>query len=241
MRPIGLLGGLSWESTAIYYRLMNREVAARLGGLHSAPLLVHSFDFAEIAALQDSEQWDSIGGRLGRAAAGLEAIGAEVILLGTNTLHYVAPALEAAIGVPFLHIADPTGEALRRAGIRRVGFLGTRYSMELPFWRDRLRSRFGIDMITPGPSERAVVHRVIYEELCVGRIEVASRAAYATIIDHLRQSGAEAVILGCTEIGLLVGPEDSSLPIFDTTVLHAAAAVEFSLAPLAEPSMQTAP
>ena len=229
MRVIGLLGGLSWESTVIYYRLMNQEVSRRLGGLHSAKLLIHNFDFDEIAELQAREEWTAIGKCLAHAAAGLQSAGAEIMLLGTNTLHYVAPAIQSAIGVPFLHIVDPTGEALRGAGIRRAGFLGTRYSMELPFWRNRLLGRFGIEMMTPDAPEREVVHRVIYEELCMGRIEDASRRAYSEIIDQLRDAGAEAVILGCTEIGLLISARDSSLPVFDTTALHAAAAIDFSL------------
>jgi aspartate racemase len=230
MRLIGLLGGLSWESTAIYYRLMNRDVSTRLGGLHSARLLIHSFDFAEIAELQSRGGWAEIGERLAEAAAGLESVGAEMIVLGSNTLHYVAPAIETAIRVPLLHIVDPTGEALRRAGVRCAGFLGTRYSMELPFWPDRLMARFGVELVMPDAAARALVHRVIYEELCVGRLEETSRAAYGRVIDQLRASGAEAVILGCTEIGLLIGAADSSLRIFDTTVLHAAAAVDASLA-----------
>ena len=231
MRLIGLLGGVSWESTAIYYRLMNREVATRLGGLHSARLLIHSFDFAELAELQRQGEWADIGVRLARTATQLEAAGAEAILLATNTLHHVAARIESAIRIPFLHIVDPTGDALKRAGVRRAGFLGTRYSMELPFWKERLATRYEIEMLTPDTSDRDVVHRIIYEELAVGRVDDASRVAYVEIINRLRSAGAEVVILGCTEIGMLIKQHDSALPVFDTAELHACAGIDFSLAP----------
>jgi aspartate racemase len=227
MRYIGLLGGMSWESTAEYYRLLNRGVAKRAGGLHSAPLILHSVDFAEIAELQRAGDWATAGARLAEAARGLEAAGAKALVLCTNTMHHVAAPIEAAVGIPLLHIVDPTGAALRAAGVRRVGLLGTRFTMELPFWRDRLRERFGIELLVPGSPDRAEVHRIIYEELCRGRIEEASRAAYVTVIERLAAEGTEAVILGCTEIGLLVRPSDSPLPVFDTTVLHSEAAVDF--------------
>jgi aspartate racemase len=230
MRLVGVLGGLSWESTAIYYRLMNREVSARLSGLHSARILLHSFDFAPIAELQNRDDWSAIGDSLAMAASELERAGAEVILLATNTLHFVAPAIESVIGVPFLHIVDPTGRALQARGIRRAGFLGTKYSMELPFWRTRLADKFGVEMIIPDATARSVVHRVIYEELCRGKIEDSSRQAYIKVIEQLRDAGAEALILGCTEIGLLIDQKNSPLPLFDTSVLHASAAVELSLA-----------
>lgn len=229
MRNLGLIGGMSWESTAEYYRLINRGVAERLGGLHSARILLHSLDFAEVAALQQAGDWNRAGALLGEAATGLDRAGAAGIVLCTNTMHQVAPAIEAAVSIPLLHIVDPTGEALRAAGVRRVGFLGTRYSMELPFWRERLAERFGMDLLVPSPEDREVIHRVIYDELCRGRIEEGSRAAYVKIIERLAAAGAEAVVLGCTEIGLLVRPRDSPLPAFDTTALHAAAAVDFSL------------
>jgi aspartate racemase len=229
MRYIGLLGGMSWESTAEYYRLLNRGVAERAGGLHSAPLILHSVDFAEIAEMQRAGDWATAGSRLAEAARGLEGAGAQALVLCTNTMHHVAGALEAAVSIPLLHIVDPTGTALRAAGVRRVGLLGTRFTMELPFWRDRLHQRFGVELVVPEPSDRAEVHRIIYEELCRGRIEDASRAAYVGVIERLRAEGAEAVILGCTEIGLLVRPADSPLPVFDTTVLHAEAAVDFCL------------
>ena len=230
MRTIGLLGGMSWESTAEYYRLLNRGVADRLGGLHSARLVMHSVDFAEVAAMQQAGDWQAAGALLADAAAGLERVGAAAIVLATNTMHQVAADIEAAITVPLIHIVDPTGEALVRRGVRRAGLLGTRYTMELPFWRERLRTRYGIDLEVPGEPDRALVHRVIFDELCRGRVEASSRAEYVAVVGRLRDAGAEAVIFGCTEIGLLLRPDDVTLPAFDTTALHAAAAVAFSLA-----------
>lgn len=226
MRYLGLLGGMSWESTVEYYRLINRGVGSRLGGLHSAPLLIHSVDFAGIAARQQQGDWAGAGAQLADAARGLERAGAAALLLCTNTMHHVAPIIEGAVGVPLLHIVDPTGAALQAAGVRRAALLGTRYTMELPFWRDRLAARYGVELVVPGEEERAEVHRVIYEELCRGIVSDASRASYGRIIDGLRATGAEAVILGCTEITLLIGAADSPLPVFDTTALHAHAAVE---------------
>ena len=230
MRTLGLLGGMSWESTAEYYRLINRGVAERLGGLHSARLVMHSVDFDEIASLQRTGDGRAAGALLGDAARGLEQIGAAAIVLATNTMHQVASDIERAVTVPLLHIVDPTGAALARQGVRRAGLLGTRYTMELPFWRDRLRERYAIDLVVPDERDRALVHRVIFDELCRGRIEPSSRAEYVAVTDRLATAGAEAVILGCTEIGLLLRPEDVALPAFDTTALHASAAVAFSLA-----------
>ena len=230
MRTLGLIGGMSWESTAEYYRLLNRLVADRLGGLHSARIIMHSVDFAEIAAMQRTGDWESAGAALGQAATGLERAGAEAIVLATNTMHQVAGAIERAVSIPLLHIVDPTGEALAHAGVRRAGLLGTRYTMELPFWRERLSTRYGIDLVVPNETDRALVHRVIFDELCHGRIEDGSRVEYVAVSERLREGGAEAVIFGCTEIGLLLRPEDVSLPVFDTTVLHVTAAVAFSLA-----------
>jgi aspartate racemase len=221
---------MSWESTAEYYRLLNRGVASRLGGLHSAELVLYSVDFAPIAALQQDGDWAGAGARLAAAAAGLQRAGAEAIVLCTNTMHQVSADIEGAATIPLLHIVDPTGRALARAGVRRAGLLGTRYTMELPFWRDRLQHRFGIDLVTPEAPDRAVVHSVIYEELCRGRIEPDSRDRYVAIIGRLADAGAEAVVLGCTEITLLIRPEDTALPVCDTTALHADAAVEFALA-----------
>jgi aspartate racemase len=221
---------MSWESTTEYYRLLNRGISERLGGLHSARLLMHSVDFADVATMQQAGDWRAAGALLGEAAAGLESIGAAAIVLATNTMHQVAGDIERAIGVPLIHIVDPTGEALVRHGVRRAGLLGTRYTMELPFWKERLLDRYGIELIVPDEADRVLVHRVIFDELCRGRIDPVSRAEYVSVTERLGASGAEAVIFGCTEIGLLVRPDDVPLPAFDTTVLHAAAAVEFSLA-----------
>lgn len=229
MRTLGLLGGMSWESTAEYYRLLNRGIADRLGGLHSARILMHSVDFAEVAAMQQAGDWAAAGALLGEAARGLQRAGASAIVLATNTMHQVASAIESEISVPLLHIVDPTGEAMARHGVRRAGLLGTRYTMELPFWAQRLRERYGIDLVMPDEFDRALVHRVIFDELCRGRIDDTSRAQYVAITERLREKGADAVIFGCTEIGLLIKPDDVSLPSFDTTALHAAAAVSFAL------------
>lgn len=230
MRTLGILGGMSWESTAEYYRLINRGIAERLGGLHSARLLMHSVDFADVAVLQRSGDWRSAGAMLGDAARRLESIGATAIVLATNTMHQVAGDIEAAITVPLLHIVDPTGEALAQHGVRRAGLLGTRYTVELPFWRERLRDRYQIELVVPDESDRALIHRVIFDELCRGRIEAHSRAQYIAVTERLETAGAEAIIFGCTEIGMLLRPNDVRLPAFDTTALHAAAAVAFSLA-----------
>lgn len=236
MRYLGLIGGMSWESTAVYYRLLNRGVAERMGGLHSAPLLIQSVDFAEVAALQSAGDWSAAGDLLANAAQRLARAGAEGLVLATNTMHQVAAAIEGAADIPLLHIVDSTGAALRAAGIRRAGLLGTRYTMELPFWRDRLGERFGVQLVIPDSRDRDVVHRVIYEELCLGRIEPASRLEYVNIIRRLARQGADAAILGCTEISLLISAQDSPLPVFDTTALHAATAVDFILGAAAVPA-----
>ena len=228
MRTLGLIGGMSWESTLIYYRLINQGVAARAGGLHSAPLLLHSLDFAGVAAAQMAGDWGLLERQLGDSARALAGAGAGAVLVATNTMHKLATQVEARAGVPLLHIADATGVALRAAGIRRAGLLGTRFTMEDgAILRDRLQALHGVEVVVPPPVERETVHRIVYEELCRGRIEDASRRAYREVIDGLAQAGCEAVILGCTEIGLLIGPADSPLPVFDTAVLHAAAAVDW--------------
>ena len=241
MRTLGLLGGMSWESTAEYYRLINRGVAERLGGRHSARLLMHSIDFDDLDVLQRAGDWWAAGATLGDAARALERIGAEAIVLAANTMHEVATDIESAIDIPLIHIVDPTGEALARQGIRRAGLLGTRYTMELPFWRERMRERYSIEILVPGEADRAVVHRVIFDELSQGRIDAGSRAEYVTVTERLRAAGADAVIFGCTEIGLLLRPDDVALPAFDTTALHAAAAVSFSLAEVPGESRQSFP
>lgn len=229
MRYLGILGGMSTESTAEYYRMLNRAINARLGGMHSAPLLIHSVDFADVAQMMRIGAWSDAGILLSNAALGLERAGAEGILLATNSLHEVAPAIEAAIGVPFLHIVDSTGAAMQRAGIKRAGLLGTSYTMELPFWKNRLFERFGVALDVPDASDRAVLHRIIFEELVQGRCEPQSRADYVRVIERLAAHDAEAVIFGCTEIGLLLKPSDSPLPVFDTAALHVETAVEFIL------------
>lgn len=231
MKTLGLIGGMSWESTAVYYRLINQGVAARAGGLHSAPLLLHSLDFAPIARAQADGDWSGLARQLGSAAQGLVRAGAGAILIATNTMHKLAAQIEDAAGVPLLHIADATGAALQAAGVRRAGLLGTRFTMEDPaIVRERLGTRFGIEILLPPLAARETVHRVIYDELCRGRIEAASRQAYVDTIAALRDAGAEAVILGCTEIGLLIAAAHSPLPVFDTTTLHAAAAVDWMTA-----------
>ncbi|WP_118179248.1 aspartate/glutamate racemase family protein [Paraburkholderia phosphatilytica] len=229
MKTIGVIGGMSWESSAEYYRLLNRYAKTRLGGHHNARSLLLTVDFAPIEAAQRAGDWDALGAQLADAATQLERGGADVVLLATNTMHRVAPAIAAALRVPFLHIAEPTGAALKAAGVSRVGLLGTRYTMEQEFYTSVLRERFGLDTLAPDEAGREDVHRIIYDELCHGVIHDASRAVYQREIDALASRGAQAVILGCTEITLLIKPEDASLPVFDTTALHVQAAVDWAL------------
>jgi aspartate racemase len=229
VKRIGLLGGMSWESTAVYYRLVNELVASRLGGLHSADLVLRSVDFFDVERLQSSGAWDEAGELLGREAAALEAAGSEVLVLCTNTMHRVAPAVEAAVSIPFVHIADATADAVRAAGLSRVGLLATGYTMEQDFYVGRLRERHGLDVLVPGEADRREVHRVIYEELCLGVVRDESRAEYRRVMERLAGRGAEAILLGCTEIDLLIDQSDSALPLFDTTRIHAARAVELAL------------
>ncbi len=224
MRLIGLIGGMSWESSAEYYRLANQLVAERLGGLHSARLLLASVDFAGIEELQRADRWEQAGDELAAVARSLQAGGAELLLLCTNTMHMVAPVIELAVDIPLLHIGDVTAEAVRAAGIRRIGLLGTAFTMERPFLRERLASH-GLDVLVPGADDRALVHRVIYDELCRGIVREESRAAYRAVIARLVADGAQGVVLGCTEIELLVGAADSAMPVFPTTRLHVEAAV----------------
>jgi len=228
-KTLGLLGGMSWESTLPYYRVINETVRERLGGLHSARLLLYSVDFAEVERLQHAGDWDAAGALLGRAARGLRDGGAELLVICTNTMHKVADAVEAASGLPLLHIADPTGAAIRAAGLSKIGLLGTRFTMEQAFYRQRLIERHGLEVIVPDDDGRDLVHKVIYEELCLGRIRDESREGYRRIIAGLAARGAQGVILGCTEIGLLIGPEDVDVPLFDTTALHARAAALASI------------
>ncbi|WP_030247265.1 aspartate/glutamate racemase family protein [Streptomyces sp. NRRL S-350] len=229
MKTLGLIGGMSWESTAEYYRLLNELTRDRLGGLHSARLVLHSVDFAEIEQLQAAGRWEEAGTVLAGAARSLEAAGAELLLLCTNTMHKVAGHVEAAVSVPLLHLADATADAVRAAGLRRVGLLGTAFTMEQDFYRGRLASG-GLDVLVPDAESRALVHRVIYEELCVGAVREQSRAEYRRVIEDLVAAGAEGIVLGCTEIELLVRPQDSPVPVFPTARLHAEAAVAAALA-----------
>lgn len=228
MKTIGLLGGMSWESTAEYYRLLNEFTRERLGGLHSARCVLYSVDFAEIERLQAQGRWDEAGEVLADAARSLEAAGADLVLLCTNTMHKVADQVQAAVSVPLLHLADATAEAVRARGLRRVGLLGTAFTMEQDFYRGRLAAG-GLEVSVPDADERALVHRVIYEELCIGVVREESRTAYREVIAGLVAAGAEGIVLGCTEIELLVGAEDSPVPVFPTARIHAAAALDAAL------------
>lgn len=229
MKTIGLIGGMSWESTAHYYQQINEQIKQRLGGLHSARIVLYSVDFHDIERLQAAGKWNEAGEGLAAAARSLVAAGAEFLVLCTNTMHKVAPAIEAAAGIPLLHIADATAEAVRSAGIRRIGLLGTRFTMEQDFYRGRLESAHGLQVLVPDEAERTIVHEVIYNELCLGVINESSREAYRDIIRRLVAQGAEGIILGCTEIGMLVSPADSPVAVFDTTAIHASGAVEYCL------------
>ena len=227
---IGLIGGMSWESSAQYYRLINEAVRERLGGVASARTLMWSFDFAEIERLQHAGCWPELSRRLADAARSLEAGGADFLVLCTNTMHREADAIEAAVHIPLLHIADPTGAAIKSAGVSTVGLLGTAFTMEHDFYRGRLETQHGLTVLTPDTTDRAAVHRIIYEELVAGQVLDASREVYRAVIQRLVERGAQAVILGCTEIMLLIGQADSPVPVFDTTTLHALAAVDRALA-----------
>jgi len=230
MKLIGLIGGMSWESTALYYRELNLYVQARLGGLHSARTLLHSVDFHDVEQMQRAGAWAEAGELLGRVARSLEAGGADFIVLCTNTMHKVASQIEAAVGIPLLHIVDPTAAEVRRAGLERVALLGTRFTMEESFYRDRLREVHGIEAVLPDAEDRAIVHRIIYEELVLGRVLPSSREQYRRIIGGLIDRGAQAVILGCTEITMLIDQTDAAVPMVDTTALHARAAAQMAIA-----------
>ncbi len=229
MKTLGLIGGMSWESTVPYYRMINEHVKQQLGGLHSAKLFLYSVDFFEIEKLQMAGDWQQAGEILGNAANALARAGAEVIVVCTNTMHKVADDIERIGGLPLLHIADATAEKIKGQGLRKIGLLGTRFTMEQDFYRGRLQDIHQIEVVTPDEADRAIVHRIIYEELCLGIVNDASREEYRQIIAKLEQQGVEGIILGCTEITLLVGAEDASVPVFDTTAIHALAAAEFSL------------
>lgn len=229
MKTVGLLGGMSWESTVPYYQVLNRQVGRKLGGVHSARVLLLSVDFGEIEALQHQGRWDELGRMLAGEARTLEDAGADFLVLCTNTMHRVATRIESTISIPLLHIADATAERVRSAGVRRVGLLGTRFTMEEDFYRGRLGERHGLEVLVPPEPDRMTVHRVIYEELVLGRILDGSRAEYRRIVAELAAAGAEGVILGCTEIGLLVKSGDASVPLFDTALIHAEAAAAAAL------------
>ena len=230
VKTIGLLGGMSWESTVPYYQTVNRVVGERLGGLHSARVVLYSVDFHDIEQRQHSGRWSEAADILVAAARALHRAEAAFLVLCTNTMHKVAPEIEQAVPLPLLHIADPTAERIKAAGLRRVGLLATRFTMEDDFYRGRLAARHGLDVLVPSAGDRAIVHRVIYEELCRGRIVEESRGQFRRIMRSLVDQGAGAVILGCTEIGLLVRREDASVPLFDTTQIHAEAAAQLALA-----------
>lgn len=229
MKTIGLLGGMSWESSSLYYINMNRAVRARLGGTHSCKTIMHSFDFAEIEELQAAGDWSKLGDKLATAGVGLRVAGAEGIVLCTNTMHKVVDEIEARAEVPVLHIADFTGRKIVQAGYRKVGLLATRYTMEQDFYKERLAQVFGLEVLVPSKPDRDVVHDIIYEELVRGVLREESKQAYVTIIQRLMAEGAECLILGCTEITILIGQSDSPIPVFDTTALHSEGAVDWAL------------
>jgi aspartate racemase len=229
MKTIGLIGGMSWESSLEYYRIVNEQVRNQLGGLHSAQTLMFSVDFAEIEAMQSAGQWDEAGKAMSDAGLRLQNGGADFIVLCTNTMHKLVPQIEAAVQIPLLHIADATAARIQAAGMQTVGLLGTRFTMEETFYRGRLEDKFGLRVLTPPPAQRELVHRVIYDELCLGVTRAESRHEYRAILHQLAQAGAQAIILGCTEIGLLVNQTDSPVPLFDTTRIHAEEAVRMAL------------
>ncbi|MBW4662468.1 MAG: aspartate/glutamate racemase family protein [Drouetiella hepatica Uher 2000/2452] len=228
MKTIGLIGGLSWESSLEYYRILNQTVKAKLGGLHSAKVLLYSFDFAEIEALQHQGDWQQASDRMVSAAQSLERGGADLLLICSNTMHKMAEAVQESVAIPLLHIADATAEAIRARDIHTVGLLGTRFTMEQDFYKGRL-DRFGLQVLIPNEMERSIVYNIIYDELCLGQVNPASRQHYRQIMQSLVARGAEGIILGCTEIMLLVQPGDSAVPLFDTTAIHAEVAVAFSI------------
>lgn len=229
MKTIGLLGGMSWESTVGYYKAINQGVKNSLGGLHSAKIAMYSVDFEPIEQLQHAGDWDGTAKILSAAAKNIQAAGADFLLICTNTMHKVAPQIEAAIEIPLLHIADATAEILLEDGIETVGLLGTAFTMEQDFYKGRLTDNFGLRVLVPGEEDRELIHRVIYQELCLGKTDVTSKAEYLRIIDALAAQGAEAVILGCTEIGMLVNQGDTNVKLLDTTAIHAAKAVEYAI------------
>ena len=229
MKTIGLIGGMSWESSVEYYRIINELVKAKLGGLHSAKSMMYSVDFAEVEVLQHQARWSEAAEMLIDAAKNLENGGADFIVLCTNTMHKAAEEIQANVNIPFLHIADATARRVKDSGIQNIGLLGTRFTMEEEFYKGRLAQKYGLDVLVPNVQEREMIHRVIYDELVVGKLEGHSKEQYIGVIEQMVNQGAEGVILGCTEIGLLIHQEDSQVPLFDTTRIHAEAAVEYAL------------
>jgi aspartate racemase len=229
MKTLGLIGGMSWESTVPYYQHINQTVKETLGGLHSAKLILYSVDFAEVAQLQASGQWEAAGAMLAEVARQLERAGADALVICTNTMHKVAPAIEDAVNIPLIHIADPTAQAIQQAGLTRVGLLGTRFTMEQDFYRSRLESRYGLTVFTPPPDARAEVHRIIFDELCLGQVLATSQQTLVQVAVELQAQGAQAIILGCTELAMSLQPQHLSLPLFDTTALHARSAAVWAL------------
>ena len=228
MKTIGMIGGMSWESSLEYYRLVNELVKQRLGGFHSAKSIMLSVDFSEVELLQHEGRWAEAGKVMADAAIILQKGGADCVVLCTNTMHKCAGEIESAIQIPFLHIVDPTAEAICKMGIRTIGLLGTKFTMEEDFYKGRLKDGYGLNVVIPSPGDREKIHRVIFQELVLGKINPESRKTYLDIINALIQNGAEGIILGCTEIGLLIKPDDVTVPVFDTTILHARAAVDFA-------------
>lgn len=229
MKTLGLIGGMSWESTVPYYQHINQTVKETLGGLHSAKLILYSVDFAEVAQLQASGQWDAAGAMLAEVARQLERAGADALVICTNTMHKVAPAIENAVNIPLIHIADPTAQAIQQAGLTRVGLLGTRFTMEQDFYRSRLESRYGLTVFTPPPEARDEVHRIIFDELCLGQVRAASQQTLVQMAVELQAQGAQAIILGCTELAMSLQPQHVALPLFDTAALHARSAALWAM------------
>jgi len=236
MKTIGMLGGMSWESTLTYYRLLNEGIKDSLGGLHSASICMVSVDFDAIEKLQHADDWDAMANQLSESALAVERGGADFLIICTNTMHKVAPQIEQALSIPVLHIADATAQALQRNGVQRVGLLGTRFTMEQAFYTRRIVDNFGIDVLIPDARQRELVHKVIYKELCLGKINPQSKTAFLAIIEQLAAQGAQAVILGCTEIAMLVEQRDTDVPLYDTTSIHAKAAIDFALTAPQDPN-----
>jgi aspartate racemase len=231
LKKIGIIGGMSWESSLEYYRLVNELVKEKLGGYHSAKVIMDSLDFAEVELLQHEGRWQEAGKMMADSALTLQTSGADFVVLCTNTMHKCTPEIEAAIQIPFLHIVDPTAEAICKMGIKTIGLLGTRFTMEEDFYKGRLNDKYGLYVIIPSTADQKKIHQVIFQELVLGQINTDSRKAYLDIINNLIQNGAEGIILGCTEIGLLINSDDVHVPVFDTTILHARAAVDFAFQP----------